>query len=50
MNIEFDPEKDSINQTKHGISLAMAAFLDWEAALIEVDNRFDYGELRFIAP
>jgi hypothetical protein len=49
MNIEFDPEKDSINQTKHGISLAMAAFLHWETALIEADNRFDYGELRFIA-
>lgn len=49
MNIEFDPIKDAINQQKHGISLAMAQFLDWETAVVKADNRFDYGELRFIA-
>lgn len=49
MNIEFDQQKDEINQAKHGISLAMAQFLEWETALIKADNRFDYGELRFIA-
>jgi uncharacterized DUF497 family protein len=49
MKIEFDPTKDVANKEKHGISLAMAEFLDWEVALIVQDNRFDYGELRFIA-
>ncbi len=48
MKIEFDPTKDAINQVKHGISLAMAEFLDWETAVIEPDNRFEYGEIRFI--
>jgi uncharacterized protein len=49
MRIEFDPAKDSGNQTKHGVSLALAAELDWEAALVWVDERFEYAELRMIA-
>ena len=49
MRIEFDPDKDSGNQAKHGVSLAPAAELDWEAALVWVDDRFDYAELRMIA-
>ena len=49
MRIEFDPVKDAINQTKHGISLALAAELDWEAALVWVDDRFRYNETRMIA-
>ena len=49
MRIEFDPDKDSGNQAKHGVSLALAAELDWEAALVWVDDRFDYAELRMIA-
>ncbi len=49
MRIEFDPAKDSANQTKHGVSLALAAELDWEAALVWVDDRFEYAELRVIA-
>ena len=49
MRIEFDPTKDAANQTKHGVSLALASELDWEAALVWVDDRFDYAELRMIA-
>ena len=49
MRIEFDPTKDAGNQTKHGVSLALANELDWEAALVWVDDRFEYGELRMIA-
>lgn len=49
MIIEFDPAKDAANQAKHGVSLALAAELDWEAALVWVDDRFEYGELRVIA-
>jgi len=49
MRIEFDPAKDSANQTKHGVSLALAGELDWEAALVWVDDRFEYAELRAIA-
>ena len=49
MRIEFDPAKDEANVAKHGVSLALAAKLDWEAALVWFDARFEYDELRMIA-
>ena len=49
VKIEFDPTKDAVNVRKHGISLALAAQLDWDAALVWVDDRFEYDELRMIA-
>jgi len=49
MQIEFDPAKDRINQEKHGVSLAMAVELDWDAALVWVDKRSEYDEERMIA-
>jgi hypothetical protein len=49
MRIEFDPTKDASNQLKHGVSLAMAAELDWDAAWVWVDERVDYNEMRMIA-
>ena len=49
MQIEFDPAKAASNQEKHGLSLALAEQLDWDASLVWVDNRYEYGELRMIA-
>jgi uncharacterized DUF497 family protein len=49
MRVEFDQTKDQSNRAKHGVSLAMASELDWEAALVCVDDRFEYEELRMIA-
>ncbi len=49
MRIEFDPANDASNQEKHGLSLAMASALDWNEALVWVDDRYEYGELRMIA-
>lgn len=49
MRIEFDSAKDAADLAKHGVSLALAAELDWEAALVWVDDRFEYDELRMIA-
>jgi uncharacterized protein len=49
MQIEFDPVKNASNQAKHGVSLALAAELDWDTALVWVDTRYDYDELRMIA-
>ena len=49
MDIDFDPEKDATNFSKHGVSLAAAAQLDWDAALAWIDDRADYGELRIVA-
>lgn len=49
MEIEFDSAKDASNQAKHGISLALAQALDWDAALVWIDERYEYSELRMIA-
>lgn len=49
MQIEFDPAKNENNLAKHGVSLASAAELDWDRALVWIDKRIDYGELRMIA-
>lgn len=49
MQIEFDPAKNLSNQTKHGVSMSLAAELDWDAALVWIDERFDYGEERRVA-
>ena len=48
MRIEFDPSKDASNLAKHGISLVRAVDLDWDAALVWIDERQQYGELRMI--
>jgi uncharacterized protein len=49
MQIEFDSAKDATNKAKHGVSLALGGELDWDAALVWVDDRFEYDELRMIA-
>lgn len=49
MKIEFDPDKDAANRTKHGLSLADAERMDLGTALIDPDRRYAYGEDRFQA-
>ncbi len=44
----FDPAKDAINRSKHGVSLSEAARLDWNRVLAKLDSRTDYGEPRRI--
>jgi uncharacterized DUF497 family protein len=48
-SVEFDPRKNASNLAKHGVDLAMAGQI-WEDYVVErVDDRLDYGEIRFIA-
>ena len=49
MHVEFDPNKDLLNFAKHGVSLSLAGELDWDHALVWLDERFEYGEVRMIA-
>ena len=49
MQFDFDPGKDATNLSKHGVSLADAAELSWDAALVWIDDRADYGEVRMVA-
>ncbi len=46
MRIEFDRAKDRQNFAKHGVSLVFAIRLEWDDALVWVDERFSYDELR----
>lgn len=49
VRVEFDPAKDDVNRAKHGVSLQAATSFDWDTALEREDDRFDYGEIRFVA-
>lgn len=49
MKIEFDPAKDTVNLAKHGVSMVLAGELDWDNALVWLDERFEYNEMRMIA-
>ena len=48
MRIDFDSNKDKLNLAAHGLSLSFASSLAWDEALVWVDERFEYDELRMI--
>ena len=48
MRIDYDLVKDKLNIAGHGLSLSLAKKLAWDEALVWVDERFDYDELRMI--
>jgi len=48
MQITFDLSKDQTNQIKHGCSLSDAQFIEWETLVFKLDERFQYGETRFV--
>ena len=49
MSVAFDPDKEARNILKHGVSLARAEEIDMAAAIVREDDRFDYGEARYVA-
>lgn len=44
--IEFDAGKSASNLAKPGVPLEAASRFDWETAIVTIDDREDYGELR----
>lgn len=47
-DVEFDRAKDAANRLKHGLGLsALPQFTDPPS--IRVDDRYDYGEVRYLA-
>jgi uncharacterized DUF497 family protein len=48
MHLTFDATKDAANIAKHGVSLALAAEIDWSEVVSKPDTRRDYKELREI--
>lgn len=49
MRIHFDPVKNERNIRDRGLSFEAAANFDFETALVFVDERRDYGEVRYVA-
>lgn len=49
MEVSFDPAKNEINITKHGISLQRTEDFDFDSAFYDVDDSQDYGEVRYNA-
>ena len=48
MRFEWDEAKNRINIAKHGLDFADVARFDFDTALLDIDDREDYGEERFI--
>ena len=49
MDISFDPEKSARNDAERGLPFSMVEDFIWDTALVATDERFDYGEDRWIA-
>jgi uncharacterized DUF497 family protein len=49
MHIEFDPAKNEKNIRERDLSFERVREFDFETALFEIDDRFDYGEIRIRA-
>lgn len=47
MGITYDPAKSERNEHERNLPFSLVAQLDWSGALIEEDDRKDYGERRY---
>jgi uncharacterized DUF497 family protein len=45
--VDFDPAKEAINLSKHGVSLSR--WIDLDIKVTFVDDRYDYGKIRYRA-
>ncbi len=49
MHYEWDDNKNIANIVKHGVDFSIAVDFDWSSAIEAIDNRYIYGEERWIA-
>jgi len=47
--ISYDPPKNERNIRERSLSFERAVDFDFEAAIVQIDMRNDYGETRYIA-
>lgn len=47
MNISFDHAKSARNERDRGLPFSLVVQFDWSNAVIEADDRKDYGERRY---
>jgi uncharacterized DUF497 family protein len=46
---EWDEDKEALNRAKHHVGFTSVWQFEWNAAVYEKDDRYDYGEERFRA-
>jgi uncharacterized protein len=46
---EWDEDKRAVNLRDHSVDFGDARGFDWETAIVTIDDREDYGELREMA-
>lgn len=49
MRYEWDEGKRAANLARHGVDFMAAEDFEWDTAVETIDNRFDYGEERWVA-
>lgn len=49
MDFEWNEAKNQSNLVKHKVGFELAERFDWHGAIIEPDDRTDYGEDRYLA-
>jgi uncharacterized DUF497 family protein len=49
VRIRFDPRKNERNLRDRGLSFEAAAQFDFGSSLVHVDDRQEYGEVRYVA-
>ena len=49
MRYEWDENKRVANLAKHGVDFEEAERFDWSLAIEAIDDRTDYGEVRWVA-
>ena len=46
---EWDEAKYATNLLKHHVAFELIYQFDWSKAAVDIDDRFDYGEERYLA-
>ncbi|MGV3652012.1 MAG: BrnT family toxin [Devosia sp.] len=49
VDFEWDEAKNASNRAKHGVDFSEVSAINWSNAIIRLDLRRDYGELRMLA-
>jgi uncharacterized DUF497 family protein len=49
MEYEWDDAKAAANLRRHGVAFSAIEDFDWSTAFVVTDERFDYGEERWLA-
>ena len=49
MQYEWDENKRYANLSRHGVDFSEAVDFQWDTTIATIDDRFDYGEERFVS-